>query len=88
MRSASKLLIRLKRSFATCNKDIRGRVRLVKGVQGRKENPYGNLNLGLVKVRIDPADHAANIRFQIYGYGGKALRCVFESKLIRSPGLA
>jgi alkaline phosphatase D len=83
MRAASKLLIRMNRSFATCNRDIQGRVRLVKGIQGRQQNPYGNLNLGLVKVRINPADHEAQLRFQIYGHDGETPRCVYESAVIR-----
>jgi hypothetical protein len=60
-------------------------VKLLQSVGDLKENPYGNLNLGIVKVRIDPARPFAQLRFQIYGHEGDSPRFVYESAVIDRP---
>lgn len=76
---ASTLLIRLNRGVATRDGTLRADVRLLKGIDRYRHNPYGRLNLGIVEIETPATGELPRMRFKLYGHEGDTPRCVYCS---------
>ena len=72
-------LIRLTRSVATTDEEVRAAVRLLPGTRGRDNNPYAFLNLGIVQIETPDPELPARLRFQLYGHRGEVPVCAYDS---------
>ncbi len=80
--TASKWLMAANRTADTEDGGLRGKVRLVPGVDNHEENPLGELNLGLVEVETLESGEV-DLRFKLYGHRKGEPVCKFESEVIR-----
>ncbi len=80
--TASKWLMAANRTADTENGDLRGKVRLLEGVDNHEENPLGELNLGIVEVET-LSDGQVDLRFKLYGHRKGEPVCKFESEVVR-----
>jgi alkaline phosphatase D len=79
MQSISKLLIRLNRHVSTDDGALRGRVRFLKGVAGKRQNPYGGLNVGILELATPTPENSPQLRFFLYSHRGEEPVCVYQS---------
>ncbi len=79
---ASKLLIGANREIATEDGDLKGRVRVVPGIDNLEENPLGRLNFALVEVETQDSGRV-DLRFKLFGHQNGEPVCEFESELVR-----
>ncbi len=77
---ASKMIIRINRRFETQDGELRGAIRLLKGVDGRAANPYNRLNLGIIEIKTPSARARPRARFLLYGHRETEPVCVFRSQ--------
>lgn len=54
-------------------------VHRIRGVEGRKENPYAALNVGIVQVSVDDPDKPASLEYFLYGHDGDEPVCVYQT---------
>ena len=72
-------LMRLNSHFDTMDGDIRADVRALPGVNGRDENPYAALNMGVVQVKSSDPERPATLEYFLYGHDGDDPVCVFQT---------
>ncbi|MCP4352358.1 MAG: alkaline phosphatase family protein [Desulfobacterales bacterium] len=76
MGHASDLLIRMNRRISTEDKELTGKLGMVRGIRGKNRNPYKKLNLGIIEVSD------SRLRFHIYGHKKGTPYCAFRSEFI------
>ncbi|HKJ66009.1 MAG TPA: hypothetical protein VJ969_11440, partial [Desulfopila sp.] len=78
----SKVLIKANRNVMTRRKQLEADVRLIQGVEGFRQNPYGGRNIGMVEVHTPSAGAEPTITFLFYGQKGNEDDepvCVYQS---------
>lgn len=78
IQTGSKLLMKFNRTVGTRDGEAMAQVRLLPKKRGQK-NPYAKLNVGIVEVDTAAPDHAAAIRFLLYGHDEGEPVCVYDS---------
>lgn len=79
IRIGARLLMRLNRSVATRDGELKADVRSLRGIAGRRKNPYADLNVGVVRVGTDGPAGAASVEYLLYGHEGDRPVCVYQS---------
>ena len=82
IRLGSRLLIRLNQEISTQDGRLQGAVRLLQGTPGHTQNPYGDLNLGIVEIETPSPEAGAKLRFYLYGHNDGEPVCVYRSPLV------
>ncbi len=80
IRHASTFLIKINREIATDDSELRAKVRLLKGIDRRQQNPLGQLNMGIVEMETLETGGECNLRFYLYGHKKGEPYKAFESK--------
>lgn len=75
----AKWLMRLNRGFHARDGSIHARVLPLRGIEGRRHNPYAHVNLGIVRVGTDPSDKPATLEYMLYGHEGDKPVCVYQT---------
>lgn len=78
----SKLLIRSNRRISIDNGLLKAKVKLLKGLEKHKKNPYGGLNISLIEIETPRPSADPKIRLYIYGHQGEKPVCVYRSPSI------
>ena len=73
-------LMRLNSHFDTLDGAMHADVRPLEGVNGREENPYAALNMGVVQVHSGGPDRPATLEYFLYGHDGDEPVCVFQTE--------
>ena len=79
MQSISTLLIRLNRQVTTEDGRLRTKVRLLPGVGGQRQNPYGGLNVGILEIETPTPGASPKLRFFLYSHDGDEPVCTYRS---------
>jgi hypothetical protein len=79
MQSISTLLIRLNRQVTTDDGGLRAKVRLLPGVRGQRQNPYGGLNVGILEIETPTPGASPKLRFFLYSHNGDESVCIYRS---------
>ncbi len=77
MQRGAELLMRFDRTFDVRGGGLRSDVKLLGGVDSRTKNPYGRLNVGVVRVSADAPK--AGLEFFLYGHDGDEPVCVYRT---------
>ena len=72
-------LMRLNRSFNTLDGSVTARVLSLRGIEGRSQNPYGRLNLGIVRVDMSAPATPASLEYFLYGHDGDDPVCAYQT---------
>jgi alkaline phosphatase D len=82
MQRLSTCLIRLNRYVSTDDGRLRAKVKLLRGEDGERQNPYGGLNVGILEIITPKPETPPTLRFYLYSHRGEEPMCVYRSRLV------